>query len=325
MSYQKDAAAGRGGKRRSIMKKRALALVCALTFGALTLSACGGASGEPTQASVPAETQAAEESASAGTAAAEAEEPETAQTGEKGTVTVAATPVPHAEILEAAKPLMEEKGWTLEVVEFTDYVQPNEVVESGDIDANYFQHINYMESYNEEKGTHLVSAGEIHYEPLGIYPGKESDLNNISDGAEIAVPNDTTNEGRALLLLQENGLITLDPEAGITATVMDITENPHNLEIVELQAEQVARTLPDVAFGVVNGNYALQAGLSTSDAVALETADSEAIQQYVNVIAVKEGNENKEGIQALVEVLKSDEIRTFINDTYQGSVVPYEE
>ena len=307
------------------MKKRALALVCALTFGALTLSACGGASGEPTQASVPAETQAAEESASAGTVAAEAEEPETAQTGEKGTVTVAATPVPHAEILEAAKPLMEEKGWTLEVVELTDYVQPNEVVESGDIDANYFQHINYMESYNEEKGTHLVSAGEIHYEPLGIYPGKESDLNNISDGAEIAVPNDTTNEGRALLLLQENGLITLDPEAGITATVMDITENPHNLEIVELQAEQVARTLPDVAFGVVNGNYALQAGLSTSDAVALETADSEAIQQYVNVIAVKEGNENKEGIQALVEVLKSDEIRTFINDTYQGSVVPYEE
>ena len=307
------------------MKKRALALVCALTFGALTLSACGGASGEPTQASVPAETQGAEESASAGTVAAEAEEPETAQTGEKGTVTVAATPVPHAEILEAAKPLMEEKGWTLEVVEFTDYVQPNEVVESGDIDANYFQHINYMESYNEEKGTHLISAGEIHYEPLGIYPGKETDLNNISDGAEIAVPNDTTNEGRALLLLQENGLITLDPEAGITATAMDITENPHNLKIVELQAEQVARTLPDVAFGVINGNYALQAGLSTADAVALETADSEAIQQYVNVIAVREGNETNEGVQALVEVLKSDEMKAFINDTYQGSVVPYEE
>lgn len=316
------------------MKKRALALVCALTLGALTLTACGGGSGETAQSSAPAQTQAAQEETAADaadTAAAQESEAstqeaggETAQTEEKGTVTVAATPVPHAEILEAAKPLMEEKGWTLEVVEFTDYVQPNEVVESGDIDANYFQHINYMESYNAEKGTHLVSAGEIHYEPLGIYPGKETDLNNISDGAEIAVPNDTTNEGRALLLLQENGLITLDPEAGITATAMDITENPHNIKIVELQAEQVARTLPDVAFGVVNGNYALQAGLSTSDAVALETADSEAIQQYVNVIAVREGNEENEGIQALVEVLKSDDIKTFINDTYQGSVVPYE-
>ena len=312
------------------MKKRALALVCALTFGALTLTACGGSAETP--AAAPAETQTAAESAAAEAGPAENAETEAGQTAaeadgteEKGTVTVAATPVPHAEILEAAKPMMEEKGWTLEVVEFTDYVQPNEVVESGDIDANYFQHINYMESYNEEKGTHLISAGEIHYEPLGIYPGKETDLNNISDGAEIAVPNDTTNEGRALLLLQENGLITLDPEAGITATAMDITENPHNLKIVELQAEQVARTLPDVAFGVINGNYALQAGLSTADAVALETADSEAIQQYVNVIAVREGNETNEGVQALVEVLKSDEMKAFINDTYQGSVVPYEE
>lgn len=310
------------------MKRKALALVCTLALGAALLTACGSepAAAQPeTQAETTAQVEdtAAEESAAEATTEADTEAAgETAEA--KGTITVAATPVPHAEILEAAKELLAAKGWTLEVTEFTDYVQPNEVVESGDIDANYFQHINYLNSYNEEKGTHLVNAGEIHYEPMGIYPGKESDLSAISDGAEIAVPNDTTNEARALLLLQEQGLITLDPDAGITATVLDITENPHNIKIVELAAEQVARTLPDVAFGVVNGNYALQAGLSTADAVAQETESSEAIQQYVNVIAVKEGNENNEGIKALVEVLKSDEIKNFINENYQGSVVPYE-
>lgn len=320
------------------MKRKALALVCTLALGAALLTGCGSeaATAAPeTQAAESAEaavSEAAEEESAAAESEAATEAASTEADAEaegeavesKGTVTVAATPVPHAEILEAAKELMAAKGWTLEVTEFTDYVQPNEVVESGDIDANYFQHINYLNSYNEEKGTHLVNAGEIHYEPMGIYPGKESDLANISDGAEIAVPNDTTNEARALLLLQEQGLITLDPDAGITATVLDITENPHNLEIVELAAEQVARTLPDVAFGVVNGNYALQAGLSTEDAVAQETESSEAIQQYVNVIAVKEGNENNEGIKALVEVLKSDEIKNFINENYSGSVVPYE-
>ncbi len=243
----------------------------------------------------------------------------------KGTITVAATSVPHAEILEAAKPLLAAQGWELEVTEFTDYVQPNEVVESGDIDANYFQHITYMESQNEEKGMHLVDAGDIHYEPLGIYPGKQNDLSAISDGAEIAVPNDTTNEARALLLLQEQGLITLDEAAGITATVNDITENPHNIEFVELAAEQIPRSLPDFDFAVINGNYALQAGLNAStDALAVETSDSEAVQKYVNVVAVREGNENNEGVKALVEVLKSDEIKQFIEDTYQGSVVPYE-
>lgn len=316
-------------KEEKIMKRKTLALMCTLALSAALLSACGNESAavqdnaaEVQDAAV--ESTAAEESTTAEESTAAEEETESTAVEEKGTVTVAATPVPHAEILEAAKELMAARGWTLEVVEFTDYVQPNEVVESGDIDANYFQHINYLNSYNEEKGTHLVNAGEIHYEPMGIYPGKESDLAAISDGAEIAVPNDTTNEARALLLLQEQGLITLDPEAGITATVLDITENPHNIKIVELAAEQVARTLPDVAFGVVNGNYALQAGLSTADAVAQETESSEAIQQYVNVIAVKEGNENNEGIKALVEVLKSDEIKNFINENYQGSVVPYE-
>ncbi|MEF2575446.1 MAG: MetQ/NlpA family ABC transporter substrate-binding protein [Eisenbergiella sp.] len=306
------------------MKKKVLALVCALALGTGALAGCG--------ASEPAAAETAAESTVVETASEKASAEETGDTAKgetdpaesKGTVTVAATAVPHAEILEAAKPLMEAAGWDLEIVVFTDYVQPNEVVESGDIDANYFQHVNYLNSYNEEKGTHLVNVGEIHYEPLGIYPGKESDLAAISDGAEIAVPNDTTNCARALLLLEAQGLIKLDPEAGITATEIDIIENPHNIKIVPLAAEQVARTLPDVAFGVVNGNYALEAGLSTEDAVAIESADSEAVQEYVNVIAVKEGNEENEGVKALVDVLKSDDIKKFINEKYEGSVVPYE-
>lgn len=308
------------------MKKKVLALVCALTLGAGLLTGCGASEPAAAEGTAAAESTAA---AAESTAEADAETTDGAAAidgaaEKKGTVTVAATAVPHAEILEAAKPLMEEAGWELEIVVFTDYVQPNEVVESGDIDANYFQHVNYLNSYNEEKGTHLVNVGEIHYEPLGIYPGKESDLAAISDGAEIAVPNDTTNCARALLLLEAQGLIKLDPEAGITATEIDIIENPHNIKIVPLAAEQVARTLPDVAFGVVNGNYALEAGLSTEDAVAIEADDSEAVQEYVNVIAVKEGNEENEGVKALVDVLKSDDIKTFINDQYKGSVVPYE-
>ena len=228
--------------------------------------------------------------------------------------------------LEAAKPLMAAKGWDLQVTEFTDYVQPNEVVESGDMDANYFQHIAYMNSYNEEKGTHLVNVGGIHYEPLGIYPGKQTSLEEIPDGAEIAVPNDTTNEARALLLLQDQGLLTLNDGVGITATVNDIKENPYNIKFVELAAEQIPRSLPDFDYAVINGNYALEAGLNAkTDALAAETSDSDAIKTYVNIIAVREGNEDNEGVKALVEVLKSDEIKQFINDTYQGSVVPYEE
>lgn len=310
------------------MKKKVLALVCALALGTGALAGCGAS--EPAAAETAADAAAestAGEAASEDAAADDAsdEAGETVEAAEsKGTVTVAATAVPHAEILEAAKPLMEAAGWDLEIVVFTDYVQPNEVVESGDIDANYFQHVNYLNSYNEEKGTHLVNVGEIHYEPLGIYPGKESDLAAISDGAEIAVPNDTTNCARALLLLEAQGLIKLDPEAGITATEIDIIENPHNIKIVPLAAEQVARTLPDVAFGVINGNYALEAGLSTEDAVAIEADDSAAIQEYVNVIAVKEGNEENEGVKALVDVLKSEDIKKFINEKYEGSVVPYE-
>ena len=250
----------------------------------------------------------------------------TAFAEEDTTITVAASATPHAEILEQAVPLMEEKGYTLEVTIFDDYIMPNEVVESGEFDANYFQHIPYLDSFNEERGTHLVNAGGIHYEPFGIYPGTKASLDEIEEGDTIAVPNDTTNEARALLLLQDNGIITLKEGVGLEATVNDITENPYNVEIVELAAEQVARVAQETAFIVLNGNYALQAGYSVaSDAIAYETSDSEAAQTYVNVIAVKEGNENLDSIKTLVEVLKSNEIKDFINTTYDGAVIPFEE
>ena len=240
------------------------------------------------------------------------------------TIKIAASPTPHAEILEQAKPILEEQGYTLEIVEFEDYVQPNEVVESGEYDANYFQHIPYLNSFNEEKGTHLVNAGGIHYEPFGIYPGTKTSLSDIADGDSIAVPNDTTNEARALLLLQDNGIIKLKDDAGLEATVNDIVDNPYNVKIVELEAAQVARVVSENAYVVLNGNYALEAGFSVGkDALAYEASDSEAAKTYVNVIAVKEGNENNEAIKALVNVLKSDEIKNYIKDTYDGAVVPF--
>jgi D-methionine transport system substrate-binding protein len=245
---------------------------------------------------------------------------------ENKTIKVAASATPHAEILEYAKTALKEKGYDLEVTIFDDYVKPNEVVESGEFDANYFQHEPYLNSFNEEKGTHLVIAGKIHYEPFGIYPGTKKSLDDIADGDTIAVPNDTTNEARALLLLQDNGIIKLKDGAGINATVNDIEENPHNIEIVELEAAQVARVVDETSFVVLNGNYALQAGFSVSkDALAYETSDSEAAKTYVNVIAVKEGNGNNEAIKALVDVLKSDDVKKYINDTYDGAVLPYEE
>ena len=223
-----------------------------------------------------------------------------------------------------AKPILSEQGYDLQVTVFDDYVQPNEVVESGDFDANYFQHIPYLDSFNEEKGTHLVNAGGIHYEPFGIYPGTKSSLSEVAEGDSVAVPNDTTNEARALLLLQDNGLITLKDGAGLNATVNDIVENPHNLEIVELEAAQVPRVVEEVAFVVLNGNYALEAGFSVAkDSIAYESADSEAAKTYVNVIAVKEGNENADKIKALVDALKSEDIKNYINETYDGAVIPF--
>jgi D-methionine transport system substrate-binding protein len=295
------------------MKKTvALILAAALMTGALT--ACGSS----------AETS-ADTTADAQTTETAADTDAQTQTGDLQVITVAATAVPHAEILEAAKPLLAEQGYDLQITVFDDYVQPNNVVESGEIDANYFQHIPYLESFNEEQGTHLVNAGGIHYEPFGIYAGTESDLSNISDGAKIAIPNDTTNEARALLLLQDNGLLTLSADAGINATILDIEENPYNIEFVELEAAQVPKVLDEVSFAVINGNYALDAGLNAqTDALATETSDSLAAQTYVNVIAVKEGNEDSDAIKALVSVLKSDEIKQFIEETYEGAVVPFE-
>ena len=249
-----------------------------------------------------------------------------AQTEEKGTIKVAASPIPHAEILEEAGKILAAEGWKLEVVIFEDYVQPNLVVESGELDANYFQHIPYLESFNEENKTHLVNAGGIHYEPFGIYAGTRASLEELQEGDAIAIPNDTTNEARALLLLQDNGVIKLKEGAGLTATVLDIESNPLNLDIVELEAAQVSRVRQEVAAVVLNGNYALEAGLTAGrDAITYEASDSEAAKTYVNIVAVKEGNENNEGIQALVKVLKSDEIKKFINDKYDGAVIPFED
>lgn len=242
-----------------------------------------------------------------------------------GTITVAASPTPHAEILKEAGKILSAQGWELKVTEFEDYVQPNLVVESGEFDANYFQHVPYLDSFNDENGTHLVNAGGIHYEPFGIYPGTKGNLADIADGDEIAVPNDTTNEARALLLLQDNGIIKLKDGAGLTATVRDITENPYNIKIVELEAAQVARVIGEAAFVVLNGNYALEAGLSVGkDAIAYEASDSEAAKTYVNIIAVAAGNENNPGIKALVDVLRSEEIRQFILSTYDGAVIPFD-
>ena len=239
------------------------------------------------------------------------------------TITVAASPTPHAEILEAAKDLLKEKGYTLEIEEFDDYPQQNVVVDEGEFDANYFQHQPYLDNFNEEKGSDLVSAAKIHYEPLGIYPGASEDLENIKDGAKIAVPNDATNEARALLLLEENGIITLKEDAGLNATKKDVEENPHNIEIVELDAAQIARVVEELDFVILNGNYALDAGFNVqTDAIAKEEADSEAAQTYANIIAVKKENKDSEKIKALVEVLQSEEIGKFITDTYEGAVVP---
>ena len=309
-------------ERNLIMKKRVLASILAgvLTVGVLT--GCGSKTEETADTAATEETteDAAEDTA------ADAEETDAAATETKGTITVAASATPHAEILAAAKPILAEQGWDLEVTEFDDYVLPNEVVESGEMDANYFQHVPYLDSFNEEKGTHLVEVGKIHYEPFGIYPGTKASLDEIADGDTIAVPNDTTNEARALLLLQDNGIITLKDGAGLTATVNDIAENPHNVKIEELAAESVARVADEVAYVVLNGNYALQAGFSVSkDSLAYEKSDSEAAKTYVNVVVVKEGNEENEGVKALVDVLKSDEIKNFINEKYDGAVIPFEE
>ena len=239
------------------------------------------------------------------------------------TIKVGASPAPHAELLELCVEPLAEQGITLEIVTFEDYVLPNTATEDGSIDANFFQHTPYLDSFNASNGTHLVSIGAVHYEPLGIYPGTAASLDDVkANGGKIAVPNDASNEARALLLLEANGLITLDPAAGINATKQDIVENPYNVEIVEIEAAQLTAHLPDVALAVINGNYAISAGLSVAnDALAIEEADSTAAQTYANILVVKEGNENNEAILALLAVLQGDVVKTYINDTYDGSVV----
>ena len=275
-----------------------LAGIVAAAGLALALTACGGNSGAATTA------------VASSSAASD------------NVITVGASPSPHAEILEAIKPELEAQGYELKVVEYSDYVQPNVALSEGDLDANYFQHLPYLENYNTENGTDLASAGAIHFEPMGLYAGKSSDITNVPDGAKIAVPSDATNEARALLLLQDQGVIKLTDGVGLEATANDIVENPHNVELVEVEAAAVPRSLQDVDFGVINGNYALSAGLDTSATLASEGADSEAAQTYANIIAVRNGDENSEKTQALLKALTSDTARKFIEDTYKGSVIP---
>lgn len=286
------------------MKRKVLAVIVAGAFIAGAFTACSSTT----------------------TSKEEAKVEDTTNATELEPLTVAASETPHSEILEQAKEALAEKGYDLQVTVFDDYVQPNAVVESGEIDANYFQHQPYLDYYNEENASNIVSVGKIHYEPFGIYPGTKASLDEIADGDVIAVPNDTTNEARALLLLEDNGIIKLKEDAGLDATTDDIIENPHNVVIEELEAAQVARVKDEVAFVVLNGNYALQAGFSVAkDSIAFEKADSEAAVTYANIIAVKAGNENEDKIKALVEVLESDEVRDYITNTYDGAVIPYTE
>ncbi len=236
---------------------------------------------------------------------------------------IGASSTPHAEILEQARPILEAAGYELEIVEYADYVQPNLALDSNDLDANYFQHQPYLDQFNTENDTDIVSAAIIHYEPFGIYPGKTATIDALADGAQIAVPNDATNEARALLLLEAQGLITLTEGVGLKATKNDIAENPKNIDIVEIEAAQLARSLQDVDLAVINGNYAIEAGLNVAtDAIAFEDKDSIAAETYGNIIAVNAGNEEREDIKALVDALKSDAVKKFIDDTYQGAVVP---
>ena len=282
---------------------------------ALSLAACGST----------ASSAASSEAASSEAVSSEAVSSEAAaETNDLAgtTLKVAASPVPHAEILGVAKDILAEQGITLEIIEYTDYVQPNMVTESGEVDANYFQHTPYLDSFNEENGTHLVSVGAIHYEPFGLFAGKTATLDELADGAKIAVPNDTTNEARALQLLAAQGIITLKEGAGLTATKNDIAENPHNVDIVEMEAAQLPRTLADVDFAVINGNYAAEAGLNAAtDALAVEDASSEAAQTFANILVVKEGNEDDPAIQALLAALQSEQVKNFIDETYSGAVV----
>lgn len=270
-------------KRRKILS---LAIILSLVIGSFALTGCGG------------------------------------KDGEDKTIKVGASPAPHAEILKEVKAELEKDGYKLEIVEFQDYVQPNKALDAGDIDANYFQHKPYMDEFNAKQETELVSIGAIHYEPLGLYQGEKKSLDELAEGDKIAVPNDTTNEARALLLLESEGLIKLKKDAGLTATKQDVVENPKKLEIVELEAAIIPRSMSSVAMGVINGNYALSAGIKEETAITFESSDSAAAKTYANIIAVKKGNEDSEKSKALFKAMTSDKIKKFIEKKYGKAVVP---
>lgn len=285
------------------LSRRSFLLSGAAVLGSFALTACGGNSAT---------------SSSAATSGAA-----TSSSASNGTViTVGASPSPHAEILKAVEDEIKAAGYELKVVEYNDYVQPNVALSEGDLDANYFQHKPYLDNYNQENGTDLVSAAAIHFEPMGIYTGKSSDIKNVPDGAKIAVPSDATNEARALLLLQDQGVLKLKDGVGLEATKNDIAENPHNVEFVEVEAASVPRTLQDADFGVINGNYALSAGLDTTATLASEGAGSEAAKTYANIVAVRKGEDQTDKTKALVKALTSDTAKKFIENQYKGSVIP---
>ena len=295
------------------MRKKFIGLVLTLSLAAALLTGCGSSDSSSNDSD-----KAAAGQTEASTEVAEATE--TDESSEDKVIKVGACVTPHAEILEQIKDNLAEEGWTLEVVEYNDYVLPNTALEDGDLDANYFQHKPYLDDFNAENGTHIVTLAAVHFEPMGVYAGKSSDLSNVPDGATIAVPNDTTNEARALLLLEAQGLIKLKDGVGIEATVLDIEENTHNIEIQELEAAQVAKSIQDVDFAVINGNYAIEAGLDS--AIAVEAADSLAAETYANYVCVREGDEDTAKSQALKNAILTQEVKDYINNTYSGAVVP---
>lgn len=241
---------------------------------------------------------------------------------ENTVIRVGANITPHSEILEQAKPILAEQGITLEIVQLEDSITPNTGVIEGSLDANYFQHVPYLEQFNKENGSDLVSIGAIHYEPFGIYAGKTTDLSELPDGAIVAVPNNVTNEARALLLLAQEGILTLKEDAGINATVEDIVDNPKNIQFKELAPEQLVAALPDVDVAVINGNYAIEGGLHVSEALAVEANDGLAATTYGNIIATSPDKAENSALLTLVEVLQGEEISKYIEETYDGAVVP---
>ncbi len=309
--------------------KKSFAVTLAAVLAAASLSACGASNASepaPAASTEAAASEAASEAGATETAASvettEAAAGDITPLAESVDIKIGASASPHAEILEAAKDQLAAAGINVEIVTYNDYVQPNLAVDQGELDANYFQHQPYLDDFNEEHGTKIASVGKIHYEPFGLYAGKSKDLNNIADGAQIAVPNDTTNEARALQLLQDNGIITLKDGVGLEATKQDIVENPHNIDILEVEAAQIPRSIDSVDYACMNGNYAIEAGFKPSDALVQENPDSDAAQTFGNVVAVSDANKDSEWAAKLVEVLHSAEIERYINDTYEGGVIP---